>query len=180
MKKIIRIQQSLVRGSGKSYCDTSIILVAFIPAPPPCPPQKINNDRSPLFVNIRPRNNSQLDCGLWWWIPPKLSKPLSPIYSLGYQSPIYSLSSVWSCIYVYVYLYVIPFLFIPMYHNYKLAKQKIKTSFNWLPAEQLNGYFKIRHLTITQSNVLEHRWQLFNFFFFFFIVASSLYAGPFR
>ena len=60
MKKIIRIQQSLGRGSGKSYCDTSIILVAFIPAPlPPCPPQKINNDRSPLFVNIRLRNNSQ-------------------------------------------------------------------------------------------------------------------------
>ena len=64
MKKIIRIQQSLVRGSGKSYCDTSIILVAFIPAPPPRPPQKINNDQSPLFVNIRLRNNSQLDCGL--------------------------------------------------------------------------------------------------------------------
>ena len=134
MKGIIRIQQSLVRGSGKFYFDTSIILVAFTPASPPptpCPPQKINNDRSPLFVNIRLRNNSQLDCGLWWWIPPKLSKPLSPIYSLGYQSPIYSLGSqspiyslgsVWSCIYVYVYLYVIPFLFIPMYHNYKLAK----------------------------------------------------------
>ena len=155
MKGIIRIQQSLVRGSGA-----------------------LNNDRSPLFVNIRLRNNSQLDCGLWWWIPPKLSKPLSPIYSLGYQSPIYSLGyqspiyslgSVWSCIYVYVYLYVIPFLFIPMYHNYKLAKQKIKTSFNCLPAGQLNGYFKIRHLAITQSNFLEHRWQLFNFFFFFLL-----------
>ena len=65
MKRIIRIQQSLVRGSGKSYCDTSIILVAFIPAPPPpLPPSEVNNDRSPLFVNIRLRNNPQLDCGL--------------------------------------------------------------------------------------------------------------------
>ena len=129
MKKIIRIQQSLGRGSGKSYCDTSIILVAFIPAPlPPCPPQKINNDRSPLFVNIRLRNNSQPS--LTVVCDDEFLPPLSPIYSLGYQSPIYSLGSVWSCIYVYVHLYVIPFLFIPMYHNYKLAKQKIKTSFN--------------------------------------------------
>ena len=38
--------------------------------------------------------------------------------------------------------------------------------------EQLNGYFKIPHLAITQSDV-------FLFVFNFFFVASSLYAGPF-
>ena len=45
MKGTIRIQQSLVRGSGKSYCDTSIILVAFIPDPPPTPPLPPSEDK---------------------------------------------------------------------------------------------------------------------------------------
>ena len=117
MKGTTRIQQSLVRGSGKFYCDTSIILVAFTLAPPAPPPLPSLGSQSPIYslgsqLPIYSLGSHSPIDSLGSHSPIYSVGSHSPIYSVGSQSLIYSLGSVWSCINVYVYLFICHSFFI--------------------------------------------------------------------